>query len=212
MVSSDLIEYIKTAKSQNLSDEQIKETLVRGGWSEVEVMEALRPSESSQVHLPPPPVPHFGMWVGFQYVLLFISLYISSLAFAGLVHYFINQMIPDALDKAKYSYLTQDYLLRWYLAALIVAFPIFAFLFIFLKKQELQKPVVKNIRARKQLIYITLTITFLIMIFDLVKTIYDLLGGEVTPRSLANFVATIIISGSIFTYYLFQVKEDRKRD
>lgn len=210
MASSDLDNYIKTAKGQGIPDDKIKETLVKSGWSEVEVDEALSIKDSTGEHLPPPPVPHFGMWVAFQYVILFVSLYISSLAFAGVAHYTVNKLIPDTLERATYYFSENDYLLRWYLASLIVAFPIFAAMFLILKRQTINKPMIKNIRARKQLIYITLTVTFLIMVIDLIKTIYDFLNGAVTTRSLANFVVTVIISGSIFLYFLFEVREDRK--
>lgn len=211
MAANDLLSYIKAAREQDVSDQDIKTTLVKSGWSENEVDQAFSSNKGQSINLPTPPVPHFGMWIGFQYVMLFTSLYISALAFAGLAHYMVNQIIPDTLNKPGIFGNANEQLLRVYLAALIVAFPIFSFLFILLKKQELSKPVVKNLIGRKQLIYITLTGTFIIMIIDLIKTIYDLLNGEVTQRSFANFVVTILIAGIIFIYYLFEVREDRKQ-
>lgn len=211
MPNSDLEKYVENARNNGAGDAEIKESLIKAGWAEKDVDLTLVPKASDSSKLPLPPVPHFGMWVGFQYIILFITLYISSLSFAGVVHYAIDRWIPDALEKNRYFNAFSDETLRWYLAALIVAFPIYAFLFLFLKKQELAKPAVKNIRARKQLIYITLIVTFLIMIGDLIKTIYDLLSGQVTARSISNFAATVVISGTIFAYYLLQVKEDRKQ-
>lgn len=212
MANPELEKYVKSAREQKVPDEQIRMQLVQSGWAEAEVIEAMVPSSLSVPTLPPPPVPHFGMWVAFQYIILFISLYMSATSFAGILHYAVSKLIPDALDKTSYlGSFYDNYLIRGYLAALIVAFPIFAFLYLLLKKQVLATPAIRNLRARKQLIYITLVGTFLIMFYDVIRTVYDLLSGAVTARSIANFFITVLVAGSIFIYFILEVKGDRKR-
>ena len=63
--NSDLEKYIDTARAQNATNDQIKQQLVKSGWAESEVSDALNPQPSGTQNLPPPPAPRFGMWVAF---------------------------------------------------------------------------------------------------------------------------------------------------
>lgn len=208
---TELDKYIVSSREQKVPDSDIKAQLIKSGWGEAEVDKGLAVSPAGDF-LPPPPVPRFGMWVAFQYIILFISLYISATSFAGILHQIVNDKITDSLDNIGYSYAAtfNDSLVRVYIAALIVAFPIFLVLFLILKRQVLQKPIVKSLKARKVLIYLTLVGTFLIMLGHLIMEIYGLLSGTTTTRSLAHLGVTLLVAGSIFIYFIFEVKEDRK--
>ena len=210
MPNLELEKYIKAAKEKGISEEIIKSQLIKTGWPEHEVTEALSPQAQNSVNLPPPPVPQFGMWIAFQYVILFITLYASATSLGGILHDAVDRYIPDLLSKTYTLPGFNDTLLKIYLAAIIVTFPVFAILFVTLKKQVLEKPAVRNLRARKQLIYITLVGTFIIMVIHLISTIYGFLNGSATIRSLAHFGVTVLIAGSIFLYFLNEVREDRK--
>lgn len=213
MPNPELEKYIATSRENKITDEAIKSQLVESGWNENDVTAALTPTSSDVPNIPPPPVPQFGMWVAFQYVILFISLYISASALAGVLHIGVDTSIPDALSTSSgYDYSTgiNDFLIKAYLACLIVGFPIFAALFIILKRQMLHIPAVRNLRARKTLIYLTLIGTFLLMIGHLIMTIFGFLSGSVTTRSIAHFGVTLLVAGSIFVYLLLEVREDRK--
>ena len=211
MASIELEKFISTAKSKNVPDDQIRSTLVKSGWSETEVNQAFSP-QSPGINLPPPPVPHFGMWVSFQYIILFICLYVSATSFGGILHAAVNDYLPDNIDNtySGYGNYFDDFLLKGYLAGIAVTFPVFAILFLLLKHQLLIKPGVKSLRARKILIYLTLVGTFIIMISHLIMTVYGFLGGNTTLRSLAHLGVTFLVAGSIFVYLLNEVREDRK--
>jgi hypothetical protein len=178
MPNSDLLKYISTLKSKNIAETEIKNKLIKAGWAEKEVNEALQPTKISEPDLPPPPVPHFGMWVAFEYIIMFICLYISFTSLAGLMDHAVNQIFPDNLDSTTYySSSSDDFWLKGFISGIVVAFPIFAALFITLKKQAYQKPIVKNLKVRKVLIYITLVITFLR--WNNHNQIYRALAGDI---------------------------------
>lgn len=213
MAHQELDKYIEGARAQKVNDTIIREQLVKAGWSENDVKEALTPRVDSPINLPPPPVPQFGMWVTFEYVLLFISLYVTATAFAGILHNWVDSVLKDTLTTSSYnSYSSSpdDYLLRIWIACIIVGFPLFAILFVAVKKQLMDKPAIKNLRARKQLIYVTLVMTFIIMIGHLIMTIFGLLDGKATGNSFAHLGVTFGVAGSIFTYLMNEVREDRK--
>lgn len=213
MSQTDLQKYVADLKTKNIPDDQIKSKLIQSGWPQQEVEKAFS-ANLPGTELPPPPVPHFSMWITFQYLLVFISMYVSFTSLGGILHYAVDRNIPDALDVTNYSYgyMLNEVLLTGYIASIIVTFPIFAILFIILRRQTLEKPAVKNIRSRKILIYFTLVVTFIYMIGHLISTLYMFLQGISTMRSLMHLVVNILVAGSIFTYLLFEVRGDRKND
>lgn len=205
-----LREYIESAKKQGANEAQIRDALTKNGWAVQDIDSALRPAQDALV-VPPPPAPHFGMWVAFLYIILFISLYVSATSFGGILHLVVDEKIPDKLATLGYGYYANQYLMQAYLACLIVGFPIFAGLFLFLKRQVIKQPAIKSLRARKQLVYLTLVGTFLIMLGHLIATIYGFLGGTVTARSLGHLGVTFFVAGSIFVYFLVDVWGDRRQ-
>lgn len=208
MAQNSLQEYISSARGKNVTDDQIRHALLKSGWKSEDVDHALDTGMDSTLP-PPPPAVHFGMWVGFLYVILFISLYVSATALGGILHYWVDEVIPDRLDTVNYSQYFSQYLMQYYLSALIVGFPIFGALFLVLKHQALKNPAVKSLGVRKILIYLTLVGTFLIMLGYLIATIYGFLGGSVSTRVFGHLGVTFLVAGSIFVYFLMDVWGDR---
>lgn len=154
---------------------------------------------------------HISLWLTFEYIILFIALYASSISLGGIAHSAVDQFFPDNTNVNIYS--SSEYnlgTLRGYIAAIIVFYPVFSLLFLHLKKLELSTPQLKNIKARKTCIYITLIITFIITAVSVTTTLYGFLSGATTSNSLLHFFATLFIAGGVFVYYLWEVKEDRK--
>lgn len=211
MSINKLDEFIVKAREKGGSDEQIREILLKTGWHLQDINSALQPIKANDLPIPPPPAQHFGMWVGFLYVILFISLYVSATALGGILHYAVDDYIKDNLDTVNASLYFGQYLMQIYLASLIVGFPIFASLFLMLKNQVLKNPAVKGLKIRKILLYFTLIGTFLIMIGHLIGTVYNFLGGTITSRAMAHLGVTFLVAGSIFIYFLIDVWEDRKQ-
>ena len=221
-MAAELKTYIAKAREKKLSDEQIKNSLAAADWQEEQIAEALTQDPDLPVPPPPPSVAHVGMWVGFLYILFFISLYVLATAISGLLNLWVEKAIPTVIDSANsssgdfFSLLVNAYdtpsVIRGYIAAIIVSFPIFMALALTLKKQLATQPVVKNLRSRKILIYITLVGTFLILLGNIIATCYDFLSGTVTGNGLGHLGVTFLVVGAIFAYFIGEVKNDRKTD
>lgn len=211
-MSETLLEYITQARNHKIGDEQIKQALTNLGWPQSEVTAAFSQTAHDDTQLPMPPLPptlvtHVGMWVGFLYILFFISLYILATAIGALFHNFVDTIIPNHIDSEFYENATFT---RGYIAALIVSYPIFLILALTLKKQLAKQPLVRNLRSRKLLIYLTLIGTFLIMLGHVIITIYEFLNGSLSTNALAHLAITFVIAGAIFAYFINEVKYDRK--
>lgn len=206
--------YITDARAKNKPNDVIKTALINAGWPENEVMKALEVSPIDPDLPPPPPPPqlaHIGMWTGFLYILFFISLYVLASSIAGLLHNMVDKFLPDI--KEVYEVYTDVYpnsFNRGAIAAIIVSYPIFITLAFMLKKQINKQSTVKNLRSRKQLIYITLVVTFLIMLGHIIFSIYSFLDGKLTANALAHLGVTFIVAGSIFGFFVSEVIHDRK--
>ncbi len=157
-----------------------------------------------------------SMWDTFEHVLLFISLGVLATNIALLLHHFVNIWIkvPTQLsDQYGLSYLEDVFLntfIRGFMAAIIVSYPVFSFLFLKITKRTLENPNNRSLKARKVLIYITLIITFLLVLANIITLVYNLLGGNINLNFVSHFLVTVTIAGIIFGYYLEQIKEDRK--
>jgi len=122
-----------------------------------------------------------------------------------------NNMMISQIDTVG-SFFNGDYdtiaLVRGYIAAIVVSYPLFLVLAIILKKQLIKQPMVKNLRSRKILIYITLIGTFVLMLGEIITTGYDFLAGSFTDNALRHLLVTFIIAGAIFIYFFSEVKND----
>ena len=97
MINSDLENYIQSLRKQRIPEGRIKSQLIKAGWEESQVTEALSSEKSVAIDLPTPPVPRVAMWVTFLHIILFISLYISSFAFAGILNNAVDNLVKDPL-------------------------------------------------------------------------------------------------------------------
>ena len=221
MSTGPLLEYINNAKTHGLSDTQIQENLRKAGWADSDISSALGGgfdpnAVPTPAFLPPSPSPRptvSSIWDTFEHVLLFISLYVLYTSLALTLHFFIDKYITSA-NASPYSYASQSsyglILLRGYLAALIVSCPLFSFFFLRVTKRTILHPEVRNLSSRKTLIYLTLVITFLVLLINIISIIFNFLNGNVSLNFVVHFITTITLSAFIFIYYLKEVKEDRK--
>ncbi len=211
MAHTQLEKYIRDARAQGASDDAIRAELLKVGWPADAVNDALAPkSAPAAPSLPPPPPPQFGMWVTFQYAVSFICLYIVSVALASLLDTFVDRWFgpASAYSGGNYSYASG---IQLQLASLIVAFPLFIWLFVVLREKLARNPGLRALTLRKRLIYITLFIAAILIIGDLIWNIYDILSGNFTTTGFGHLVVLLLISGSVFFYLLSDVKEDRTR-
>jgi|SRR3989344_6499994 len=146
----------------------------------------------------------------FLHLLVIITLYASSISFLILIFKYIEVLFPDKLEGGGYYYFTNAYsTIRFAISTLIVVFPVFILSSRYLNKSYDRNPAERNFRVRKWLIYFTLFVTAVIIIGDLVALINNLLGGELTTRFILKVLTVFFVAGSIFGYYLADVKKHK---
>lgn len=214
----EILEYIKKSKQQKISEEEIKNQLLKTGWLEKDIQKVLNIANNTQPPLPPVPPPHksttltsdFGIWITFANILLFISLYVMTISLGTLLNRSVDIWIPPAIQSTYPVSTFYDYTIKMSLATLIVSWPFFSILFLYITKKTTENPIIRNIRSRKLLIYLTLIVTFVIVLANLIGTVFSFLNGSVTANFLAHFSVNAGISSIVFIYLFNQVKHDRK--
>lgn len=151
-----------------------------------------------------------GNWDTFEHILLFISLYVTAISTSLILNFLVDKWFPGVNSGSYTSSPFALTLLRGYMAALIVSFPLFSFFFLDIAKRTYKNPTIRNLSARKKLIYATLVITFIIVLSSIISTVYNFLSGNVNINFLLHLLVSLSISGLIFSYYLFEIKGDRK--
>ena len=144
----------------------------------------------------------------FLYLLMIVALGMSAVNFGTLLFQFINLYIPDALNTAGYDY-SSNYLnvIRWTLASIIVAFPVLVWITRFLRRDIVSSPEKRELKIRKWLIYLTLFVAGVVVLGDLIALVYSFLQGELTMRFALKVASILLVSGSVFWYYLREVRE-----
>lgn len=143
----------------------------------------------------------------FLHLLAIFTLYWSCISFVTLLWQYINYFFPDNLYKS-YYYQISSGLIRFNVSALIIVFPIFILVSLYLNKIYSREYVVRESKIRKWLLYLTLFIASLIIIGDLVSIVNTLLGGEVTVRFILKALSILLVAGLVFGYYLDDVRKD----
>lgn len=209
MQNSQLEQFITQSKAAGKTIDQIKAQLLGAGWPQADVDQAL--GIGNAIAVPayvPDQAANFNMWVVFEYVLMFITLAFSAMSLAGLAHQFVNDKI-SAGNAVNYSSYYNSYLTPGYVATSIIAFPIFAFLALLLRRRLEKNPAIRSIKFRKIFIYIALIWTFLALITRLIMTVYAFINGDAKVlNTLSHLLVTLMISGSIFTYFVIEIRQD----
>ncbi len=147
----------------------------------------------------------------FTYLLVTATLYASVVSFLALVFAYVDVTFPDPLDFCYSCLLNQ---IRWSSSALIVVFPVFVFLFRFLRKEYLANPEKRELKVRKWLVYFTMFLAAVTIIIDLVVLIFNFYSGELTTRFFLKTLAVLAVALAVFGYYFWDLKKgsDNWRD
>lgn len=236
-MNQQLLQYINFARDRQVKDQDIRANLIGAGWEVGQVDAALSAGPDAAILPPPPPAPaasSAGVMVGMaapgpavgapiavvqqrttkglEYTIMFLALGASAISLGALLHDMVSSGIGgDAGSSDVVSFAA---------SAIIVALPIFAVLFLRLKKAELANPGIRSDASRRHAVQLTLIVTFLWGLGRLIAYIYSLLNsgagdssflGSDNSSPAANLLHTLItltIAGGIFGYYWFD--EHRK--
>lgn len=203
-VSEELTRFVRTSLERGVERERIEAVLLAAGWREERVEEALGAFAESDFAVPVPrPRAYLSPREAFLYLLLFTTLYISAFNLGGLLFELIEAAVPDPADPVRHGL---D--VSWHVANLVVAFPVYVLLARRQEKELRDDPAARASKVRKWLTYGTLFVAAGFLIGDLVALVYGFLEGDLTLRFFLNVLVVAAIAGTVFTYYLRDLRRD----
>jgi hypothetical protein len=155
------------------------------------------------------------MWDALEHILFFVNLVILFSSISFILHSFVDKWVPTVIDVAnkstnRYLIPIQNSLLRFYIAAMIVSYPLFAFLFLKITKRVQICPEIHTIRSRKTIIYLSLFSSSVMIIGTIISAVYSFISGAITLNYILHFCIAFIINFGIFIYFLHLVNVDKK--
>ncbi|MBU2068125.1 MAG: DUF5671 domain-containing protein [Patescibacteria group bacterium] len=140
----------------------------------------------------------------FLYLLSLAALILTGLSVGMVIFQIINKFIPDPIDQFRASFDTGA--LRFAISALIVAAPIFFVISRFIYKALYKGKLDKDSGIRKWLTYFILLVSSVVILGWFIGLINSYLGGELTIKFALKAIASIIISGLGFSFYLYDIR------
>jgi Domain of unknown function (DUF5671) len=203
----DLDTFVRESLLRGASRPSVEQALLSAGWPSAQARSALDAYAEVDFPVPvPKPRPYLSAREAFLYLVLFTALYLSAYHLGSLLFDLINRAWPDpAMQNAWRS--PEDGM-RWSIASIFIAFPIFLFVSHYLGRELAGNPAKRLSAVRRWLAYLTLFIAADVLIGDLITLVYNALGGELTIRFVLKVVVAGAISGVIFGYYLWDLRRD----
>lgn len=139
----------------------------------------------------------------FFYLLNILAFYISTIAFIVLYVQYVNSLFPDPLT---FYYTALVNSVRWATSVLFVAVPVYILTSWFLAGDLAKDERKRELKLRKWLIYLTLFVSAITIIVDLITFIYNFLGGELTIQFFLKIFVVLLVAAAVFGYYSWELR------
>lgn len=134
-----------------------------------------------------------------------ISLYTSLISFLVLTFGFINLLFPDALNSS-WEVESAASSIRIGFAMVLVFFPTYIVLTRLVNTNRRASKDSSYLGLTKWLIYLSLLVSGLVLLGDLVAIIMGFLEGELTSRFILKAAAVFLVTGGAFYYYILDAR------
>lgn len=206
----DLELFVRDALSRGQARPAIEAALADAGWPPEQVRAALAGWAEVPFAVPvPKPRPYLSPREAFLYLVLFATLYLSAWHLGSLLFDLINTALPDPAD-APYAVVHRDDSMRFSVASLLVAFPVYLFVARLLSRELARNPVKRLSAVRRWLTYLTLFLAVTAIVCDLIALVHSLLGGDLTLRFVLKVLVVGAIAGAIFGFHLTDLRREER--
>jgi len=139
----------------------------------------------------------------FYYLLSLVALIFTALSVGIVAFNIIDKTVVDALMSYRS---VGDGSLKFAISALLIAAPIFYVLSLLINKGIKNGELDKESPLRRWLTYFILLVSSLIILGAFIGVINNFLSGELTIRFALKALTVLVISGTTFSYYLYEAK------
>ena len=207
--TQDVDVFVREALAKGATREAIENALTSAGWPAAQTRSALNGYADVEFPVPVPrPRPYLSAREAFLYLVLFATLYMTAYHLGSLLFDLINRVWPDPAVADPGRQVGQS--MRWSIASVIIAFPVFVYIARTLGKELARNPVKRLSAVRRWLTYLTLFLAATVLIGDMITLVYNALGGELAVRFVLKVLVVGVIAGTIFGYYLWDMRREER--
>lgn len=142
----------------------------------------------------------------FWYLLSLVALIFMALSTGQVIFQIINKFIADFSNGYAHSFNSD--ILKFAISSLIISIPLYYIINRQIEKSLDSKELDKDAGVRRWLIYFILFISSVVILIWLIATINSFLGGELTSKFFLKTLTVLIISGLVFSYYLYDIRRN----
>ncbi len=203
MTDEHLSEFIGTAKAKGMDDASLVALLRQSGWQEQRIYRALTVyyTQSLGVEVPSRGSRAEDARDAFLHLIAFITLGGWVIALINLGQGLIDRALPSPG-----GYFPEASGLSWHIATIIIAFPIYLWVNMLIRREAKIRPESLQSGVRKWLTYVALVVASIVLIGDGVWLLAAFLTGDVTAAFAAKSILVIGVTGGVFAYYLGSVR------
>ncbi|MDO8620413.1 MAG: DUF5671 domain-containing protein [bacterium] len=139
----------------------------------------------------------------FFYFGAMITLYWSAISLLTLLFQIVDTVFRDDLNSYVDPYSGG---IRFAIASLIVLFPVSVLLFRTIKMGALREPIKFSLPLRRWLYALTIFVTAIALIGDVIALLNSFLGGELTARFVFKVISVLVVAGVVFWYCLLEIR------
>lgn len=207
MAEAPLKDFVRAALQAGASRDATRAVLRQAGWPAEQVQDALGQYAELDFLVPvPKPRTQVSARAAFLYLVMFSMLYLSVYHLGNLLFQFINVALPDV---TQYDYGDgQLGSVRFSIATLLIAWPLFLWLATRIQHQLQRDPVQRLSAIRKWFTWLTLAVAACVIAGDLIYLVFRLLSGELSLRFVLKVLVIGLLAGSSFGYYFWQMGQD----
>ena len=166
--TQDLDLFVRDALARGETRPAIESALTEAGWPAEQVQGALDAWSEVPFAVPVPrPRPYLSPREAFLYLVLFSTLYLSAWHLGSLLFDLINIALPDPAEVAMFGDM-RDNSMRFSVASLVIAFPVYLFVARLLSRDLARNPVKRLSGVRRWLTYLTLFLAVTVLVCDLI--------------------------------------------
>ena len=191
--------FTRDCLTQGIGRTEIRQALISAGWTDREATAALGSFAESPLPIPVPKKRvSSGPRAAFLHLLALFLLYMAAFSTGAILFLAIDIFIKDPVNRIFFDL---GGFARFNAAVLIASLPV-----LLLVRRAIMRDITLNPANRiapvvRTLAYITLLITSLIMVCDMVVVLMGFLNGDLTITFILKSVVVLLLAGGIFLWY-----------
>jgi hypothetical protein len=206
-MNPDLSLFVRDALARGTSRDDIRRVLAEAGWRDEEIAAELDRWADLAFPVPVPRrKPRVSAREAFLHLVLFATLYLAAFNTGAILFDLIERALPDPVTARPWE--RSEGRLPWALASLLVALPVFLYTHRIIAGSLRRDPEKRGSGVRRWLTYLTLFVTALVIIGDLVAALNGWFRGGLTPRFLLKALVVFAIAAVAFRHYLADLRRD----